>query len=404
MIVSGEAMRVAIDALRANKFRSALTMLGVVIGVASIILLVSIGEGANAYITKQFMELGTNILIVLPGKQKASGGPMTGLSTTYPLTYDDMVAVKRRVVAVKSAAPLIIGTGPVKYRNRKRSTTVIGTTYEMQAVRNLHVEVGSFVPRRAGDGKPNERVAVLGRTVKEELFGERNPLGAFIRINEARFRVIGIMERRGRSLGFDIDDIVFIPVGAAEKLFNTDSLFEFLVTIRSATLIPQATREIERELARRHHDTIDFTVIDQQEMIETFGTILNTLTYVVAGIAAISLLVGGIGIMNIMLISVSERTREIGIRKAIGAKGGDILAQFLTESATISVAGGIVGLSIGWGGGALLHWLVPALPVSVSLWSIGMAVGFSLAVGIFFGVYPARRAAQLDPIEALRYE
>jgi putative ABC transport system permease protein len=403
-MISQEAVRVALDALRANKFRSALTMLGVVIGVASIILLVSIGEGAKAYITKQFMELGTNILVVLPGKQKASGGPMTGLSTTYPLTYDDMVAARRRNVAIKEAAPLIIGTGPVKYRNRKRSTTVIGSTYEMQDVRNLHVEVGSFIPRRAGDAKPRERVAVLGRTVKQELFGEKNPLGQYIRINEARFRVIGIMERRGRSLGFDIDDLVFIPLGAAEKLFNTESLFELLVTVRTASLIPQAMRDLERELRHRHHDTVDFTVIDQAEMVETFGTVLNTLTYVLAGIAAISLVVGGIGIMNIMLISVSERTREIGIRKAIGAKRRDILEQFLTESATISLAGGVIGLGIGAGGGALIHWMVPSLPVQVSLWSVGMAVGFSLGVGIFFGVYPARRAAALDPIEALRYE
>jgi putative ABC transport system permease protein len=373
-------------------------------GVSSIILLVSIGEGAKTYITKQFMDLGTNILIVLPGKQKASGGPVTGLSTTYPLTYDDMVAARRRVYAIQQAAPLIMGTGSVKFANRKRSTTVIGTTYDMQDVRNLHVEVGSFIPRRAGDGKPRERVAVLGRTVKEELYGDANPLGSYIRINEARFRVIGIMERKGRSLGFDIDDLVFIPLGAAEKLFNTDALFEFLFTIRTASLIPQATKDIERELRNRHHDTVDFTVIDQAEMVETFGTVLNTLTYVLAGIAAISLIVGGIGIMNIMLISVSERTREIGIRKAIGATRSDIMAQFLTESATISVAGGLIGLGIGAGGGALVHWLVPSLPVSVSLWSICMAVGFSLAVGIFFGVYPARRAAALDPIEALRYE
>ena len=222
-MINAEAVRVAIDALRGNKFRSALTMLGVVIGVSSIILLVSIGEGAKIYITKQFMDLGTNILIVLPGKQKASGGPVTGLSTTYPLTYDDMVAAKRRVYAIQQAAPLIMGTGSVKHANRKRSTTVIGTTYDMQEVRNLHVEVGSFIPKRAGDGKPRERVAVLGRTVKEELFGDANPLGSYIRINEARFRVIGIMERKGRSLGFDIDDLVFIPLGAAQKLFNTEA-------------------------------------------------------------------------------------------------------------------------------------------------------------------------------------
>jgi putative ABC transport system permease protein len=399
----GEASRVALEALRANKFRSTLTMLGVIIGVASIILLVSIGEGAKAYITRQFMELGTNVLIVLPGKQKASGGPMTGLSTQYKITYDDMQATLRRSPAIAEAAPLVLGTGPVKWRNKKRATTIIGTTTHMQNVRNLHVEVGSFVPDR-GAQKPKERVCVLGRTVKEDLFGSANPLGEYVRINDGRFRVVGIMQKKGRSLGFDIDDIVFVPIGAAEKLFNTSSLFEFLVTARSQGDIPQATAQISRVMKRRHHNVEDFTVINQAEMIDVFGTVLTTLTYVLAGIAGISLVVGGIGIMNIMLVSVNERTREIGIRKAIGAKRRDVLLQFLAESATISVAGGVIGLAIGAGGGLAIHAAVPQLPVSVSLWAVGMAVGFSLAVGIFFGVYPAKKAAELHPIDALRYE
>jgi putative ABC transport system permease protein len=399
----GEAGRVAVEALRANKFRSTLTMLGVIIGVSSIILLVSLGEGARAYVTKQFMDLGTNVVIVLPGKQKASGGPVTGLSTQYKITFEDMVAVARRSPAVKQVAPFIIGTAPVKWKNRQRATSVIGTTFEFQDIRNLHVEVGQFFPAR-GTQKPRERVCVLGRKVKEEIFGARNPLGEYVRINEGRFRVTGIMERRGRSLGFDIDDLVYIPVGAAEKLFNTQALFEFLAVARSQEAIPEVQREIARALKRRHHNVEDFTVIDQREMIEVFGTILRTLTYVLAGIAGISLLVGGIGIMNIMLVSVNERTREIGIRKAIGAKRRDVLAQFLAESATISLAGGVLGLAIGWGGGAAIHAAVPSLPVSVSLWAVLTAVGFSLAVGIFFGVYPAKKAAELDPIDALRYE
>ncbi len=398
-----EAIRTALETIRANKFRSFLTMLGIVIGVASIILLVSMGEGAKVYITKQFSDLGTNVLIVLPGKQKTTGGPMSGLSTRYKLTFEDAVAIARRAPAVERVAPLIIGASAVKVRNRKRETSIVGTTYAFQDVRNLHVEVGSFIPER-GVQKPRERVCVLGRRVKEDLFGAVNPLGDFVRINEARFRVIGIMERRGRSLGFDIDDLVYIPIGAAERLFNTEALFEILATARSQTLIPQAQREIARAIARRHHGVEDFTVIDQGEMLAVFGTVLRTLTYVLAGIAGISLLVGGIGIMNIMLVSVTERTREIGLRKAVGAKRRDILAQFLAESATISLAGGLVGLACGWGGGLAIHAAVPKLPVLVSGWSVVLAVGFSLAVGIFFGVYPARKAAQLDPIEALRYE
>jgi putative ABC transport system permease protein len=398
-----EAIRTALETLRSNKFRAALTMLGVVIGVASIILLVSMGEGAKAYVTKQFLDLGTNVIIVLPGKQKASGGPMTGLSTQYKLTFEDMVAVGRRSAAIERVAPLIIGTSPVKYKNRNRPTSIVGTTWDFQDIRNLHVEVGSFIPER-GAQKPRERICVLGRRVKEDLFGATNPLGQFVRIQEARFRVVGIMERKGRSLGFDIDDLVYIPIGAAEKVFNTDRLFEFLAKARSQTAIPQAEREIGRVLRRRHHNIEDFTVINQGQMVEVLGSVLTTLTYVLAGIAGISLLVGGIGIMNIMLVSVKERTREVGLRKAIGAKRRDILTQFLAESATISLAGGVIGIVLGWGGGVAIHAGVPKLPVVVSAWSVALAVGFSLAVGVFFGVYPARKAAELDPIEALRYE
>jgi putative ABC transport system permease protein len=290
----------------------------------------------------------------------------------------------------------------VKYRNRARNTTIVGTNYDFQDIRNLYVEIGSFVPEKKV--KYGSRLCVLGRKVKKELFKDENPLGRFMKIGESRFRVIGIMEKKGRSLGFDIDDLVFIPVGAAEKLFNTNRLLEILVAAHSTGEVDQVVREIKEVLVKRHRDTEDFTVIKHAEILGTFNMVLLTLTYVLGGIAGISLVVGGIGIMNIMLVSVGERTREIGLRKAVGAKKRDILAQFLIEASTLSCIGGLVGIALGIGLANLLTAIVPELPTRISLWAVTMATTFSLAVGIFFGVYPARKASQLNPIDALRYE
>jgi putative ABC transport system permease protein len=398
-----EAFALALEMLLANRVRSILTTLGVVIGVAAIILLVSLGEGATAYITREMTGLGTNLLIITPGKTQTSGGFHPPLaSTVRKLTYEDAVALRRRGTLLTDAVPVVIGSGKVRYQGASRDTSVIGVTPEFQRVRNLFVEIGQFVGE--GDVEGRRRVVVLGRTVKRELFGEENPLGQFVTLADSRYRVIGIMERKGMSLGFDIDDLVFIPVKSAQDLFDTDRLFEILASVRSPEEVDQAIRQTKDILMRRHGNREDFTVVSQGAILSSFTTILKILTAVLGGIAGISLLVGGIGIMNIMLVSVRERTREIGIRKAVGARRRDILGQFLLESVVLSSLGGGLGILVGIGGAKGLSFFFTYLPTHVSLWAVLMAVGFSAAVGVFFGVYPARRAATLDPIQALRYE
>lgn len=396
-----ETIRVAFDALSANKMRSSLTMLGVIIGVASVILLVSIGEGSKDYISEQFAGLGTNLLILTPGKVETRG-MLPPVSTTKKLTYADAEALKKRGYPLRLVAPIVFGTGKTKYANRSRDTIIIGVTYEFQEARNIHVEVGSFITN--SDVEAERKVVVLGRKVVTELFGTSNPLGKMVKLNESSYRVVGIMEKKGESLGMDLDDVVFIPVKSAQTLFNTDRLFEIIISIATAEEIEKGTKIITQILKKRHDGKEDFTITSQMAMLSTFQTILTSMTFVLAGIASISLIVGGIGIMNIMLVSIKERTREIGIRKAVGAGRKDILSQFLIEAVTLSSIGGVIGIAVGGGIAYSLNFLFPALPISISGWSVSLAFGFSALVGVFFGVYPAHKAAALHPIEALRYE
>jgi len=398
-----ETFRVAFEAIVSNKVRSGLTMLGVIIGVMAVILLVSIGAGAQAYITKELTGLGTNLLIITPGKTSTRGGfhpPSAG--TVRKLTYDDSQALRRRAWLLTDAVPLVFGTGKIKYQNMGRDIMIIGTTPEFQRVRNLFVATGSYISQ--GDVDSKSKVIVLGTKVKEELFGTENALGKVVILSDARYRVVGVMLKKGTSMGMDIDDIVYIPVTSGQELFDTDSLFEIIASTPRAEDVDRAIAQIKDVLIKRHAHKEDFTIQTQGAMLETMNTILGVLTAVLGGIAGISLLVGGIGIMNIMLVSVRERTREIGIRKALGARNSDILAQFMIEAITLSGAGGVIGIILGVGLALIIPVFIDVLPTSVSLWSIMMAFFFSAAVGIFFGVYPARKAALQDPIQALRYE
>lgn len=394
----------AFQTLFANKLRSALTMLGVIIGVSAVILLVAVGEGAKSYISKELAGLGTNILIITPGKMETKGG-FGGfpVGTTHKLTMGDAKVLERRAHTLTGVAPIVIGAMTIKYKNLTRNTTVIGTNHEFPRIRNIYVEIGDFISQE--DVEIHRKVVALGRTVKEQLFGDANPLGSIVTIGDSRYRVIGIMQKKGTQFGVNIDDVIFVPVTSGQELFDIDNLFEILVQSREGDdKISFAEKDIKDILMHQHANREDFTINSQNAIMATAGNILNILTYVLGGIAGISLVVGGVGIMNIMLVSVKERTREIGIRKAVGARRGDILRQFLIESIIISLSGGIIGIIFGGSIALAIPYIVPALPIMVSTWSVTTAFTFSFMVGIFFGVYPAMEASRLDPIEALRYE
>jgi len=397
-----EIVKMSRDTILINKGRAFLTILGVVIGVAAVILMVSIGEGARRYIKSEFSALGSNILVVVPGKTAKEGGTHMGTSVVRKLVYDDAILIKRRSRYIQASVPVIVGTSLIKYRGHSRYTYVVGVSEEYFAIRNLRIDSGrSFT---ASDINSKRQVCVLGRTVKKDILGDINPLGKMLTIGESKYRVVGLMAPKGVTLGFDFDDVVFIPVTAAMSLFDTDSLFDITIKVRNERDIELAKRDISETLTKRHAGQEDFTILSQDDMLAVMEKVLKIMTAVLGGIASISLIVGGIGIMNIMLVSVKERTREIGLRKAVGAKNRDILFQFLIEAVVLSAVGGSLGILLGVVGSYIIPIFVSFLPTKLSWWSVFMAFFFSAGVGIFFGVYPARKAATLDPINALRYE
>ncbi len=396
-----EAIAEAGRSLRANKLRSALTMLGVVIGVGAVILLVSLGHGVELFIKMQFSDIGTNLIVVQPGKVETRGfGPPPG-GGVKKLTTDDVEAIRRSARHVRGATSLLIGAALVEHGAFGRSLNVIGTDASWVEVFKVRAEVGRFFAE--GDVLAQRRVAVIGRKVQQELFGTRNPLGEPITVAGSRFRVIGVTAAKGNALGIDFDDLVYIPIPVAQRLFNTDGLFGMRLRASNEEALSDAAEEAREILTERHGEE-DFTLITQDEMFKTLESILGMLTIFLSGVAAISLVVGGIGIMNIMLVTVRERTREIGLRKALGARRRDILLQFLIEAVVLSTLGGSIGIAIGAGGPQLLHFFVPQFPAITTSWAILVAFCFSLGVGVVFGVFPARQAARLDPIEALRYD
>ncbi len=396
---AGDLVAFSAGALRGHRLRSSLSLLGVAIGVASVVLLTSLGEGARLYVTGEFASLGTNLVIVLPGKTETTGMTPFISSTPHDLTLEDCDAIARRVRQVRRIAPLAFGTAPVRLGERSRDVAVAGTTAEFLGVRHIRLQVGRYLP--AGEAARGQKVCVIGSKVQRELFGAQNPLGEALRLGQERFRVIGVMAPRGVSIGMDLDDIVQIPVSQALRMFNQSGLFRILVEIRSNAEIPAARAAILGVLRERHGGVEDVTLLTQDSVLSTFARILAILTAALSGIAAISLTVAGIGIMNVMLVSVSERTPEIGLLKALGVTRRQIVSVFLVEAAILSTGGGAAGLAAALGAAGLLRKIFPAFPVQPPGWAVVAAVAVSLSVGLAFGAMPARRAARLDPIRAL---
>ena len=392
-----DLFRFSAGALRGHRLRTFLSLLGVAIGVASVVMLTSLGEGARLYVTGEFASLGSNLLIVIPGKTETTGGAPLVSTAPHDLTMEDMETVRRRVRHVRRIAPAVIGTGTVARGERKRQTVIVGTTNEIRGIRHIDMGVGRFLPAGVTDAP----VCVIGAKIQTELFDNRNPLGETIRIGGRRFRVIGIMAAHGTSIGMNLDEVVEIPVDTAMRMFNRTSLFRILIEVDSHEEIEATRKAVISVLTQRHDGEEDITVLTQDAVLSTFDQILKILTAALAGIAAVSLTVAGIGIMNVMLVSVSERTREIGLLKALGVTRLQVVSVFLLEAAIISTTGGLAGLAAGFAAGRFLQHLYPDFPVQPPVWAVVTALVVSFSVGLLFGGLPARRAAALDPVEAL---
>ncbi len=399
-------LRLALRALSRNKLRSSLTMLGIIIGVGAVIATVSIGQGAEYLVQQGIQSMGTNAVFISAGSNKP-GGARQGSWAVKTLTIEDMNAVVREVPLIKEAAPAVVSRVQVVYQNQNWNTTIQGTTGNYFQIRNWPVEAGSVFGDEEVDSAAN--VCIVGTTVAKVLFAEENPVGKQIRIRDLPFRVVGVLESKGQSvMGDDQDDRMFAPYTTVQKKIAGITWIQF---INASAISPEASNAavapITALLRDRHRirpgDDDDFFVRTQSEVADLANSTNRVMTLLLGSIASVSLLVGGIGIMNIMLVSVTERTREIGVRMAVGATESDVQLQFLVEAVTLSMAGGVVGIGFGLIGSALISNFL-SWPTLISVKAMIIAAIFSAAVGVFFGYYPARKAAQLDPIEALRYE
>ena len=406
-----QSVRIAVRSLRVNMMRSMLTMLGIIIGVGAVIAMVAVGAGAQARVAEQIQSLGSNLIYVMSGSSR-SGGSRLGQGTQQTITIDDAAAIAREVPAVQVAAPSVRGTAQVVYGNLNWATGVQGVTPDYLEARDWPLLDGrSFTPEDV-DGAT--KVVLMGQTTAVNLFGDGDPIGQIIRVKNVPFTVVGLLSRKGQnSWGQDQDDIILVPLSTAKKKVlgasrsNPRAVGSISIKIRPDEDMVEAESQIRSLLRQRHRvqpmQDDDFILRNLAEILQTQEESSKVMTYLLAAIASVSLLVGGIGIMNIMLVSVTERTREIGLRMAVGARGRDILAQFLVEAVTLSLIGGLIGIALGLGGSSAISYFAEWRTV-VAPQSIAVAFCFAAAIGIFFGFYPARKASRLDPIESLRYE
>jgi putative ABC transport system permease protein len=411
MTAAWQSVRIALRSLRVNKLRSALTMLGIIIGVGAVIAMVAVGAGASARVAEQIQSLGSNLIIVLSGSVN-TGGVRIGQGSQLTITEDDSAAIAREIPAVQVSAPSVRGNTQVVFGNLNWYTGVQGVTADYFEARDWSVVNGRPIGPEDVDGAT--KVVLLGQTTAVNLFGDLDPLGQIVRIKKVPFTVVGLLDSKGQnSWGQDQDDIVIIPISTAKKKVlgksnsNPRAVGAISVKIRAGEDMSEAEGQLRELLRQRHrlqpNQDDDFNVRNLSEILQTQEESSKVMTYLLAAIASVSLLVGGIGIMNIMLVSVTERTREIGLRMAVGARGRDILGQFLIEAVTLSLIGGVIGIAAGLGGAEALSYFAEWRTL-VAPQAIALAFGFAAAVAVFFGFYPARKAARLDPIEALRYE
>ncbi|MGK5085495.1 ABC transporter permease [Bdellovibrionota bacterium FG-1] len=398
-----EILKLAYEALISNKLRAGLTMLGMIIGVGAVVLLVSIGNGAKNYITHEFEGMGSNLIIVNPGKtDKKSGFGPPNSSVKRKLTIRDVEALERFSFNLDGVTGIVFGTGSVKTGEQTTNVSIMGARDSLTHIFNVKIGQGVFYSRE--EEEAGRRVAVLGYNVAHNLFGDESALGKLVKINESEHRVIGVTQKTGETLGFNMDDVVLIPTRDAMRVFNDDKLFGIRAKAKARVSVDDAVMEVKEILKQRHNGEEDFTVLTQVSMLQTMNTILGMLTFALGGIAMISMVVGGIGIMNIMLVSVTERTREIGIRRAVGARRKDVLRQFIAEALVLSLLGGLIGLLSSAAITYIIYFAVPKFDMRAPFWILIPAFAMSSVVGIIFGVWPAHKASQIETIDALRFE
>jgi putative ABC transport system permease protein len=379
--------------------RTLLMLLAMAIGVSSVVILSTLGDGARNYVIGQFSSLGTNLLIVLPGRSETVGGPPPLLGITpRDLTLDDAMSLQRSAI-IRYVAPISLGAAPVSRGRLEREVTILGSTPHLFHIRQLSMAQGRFLPE--GDNTRAASVCVLGYRIKQELFGNNSALGETVRIGDRRFQVLGVLAKKGQSVGMDMGDVVVVPVASAQALFNSASLFRIMIEVSDRDAILRAKNTVLKIIRERHEGEDDITVVSQDAVLATFDRIFTALTLTVTGIAAISIAVAGILIMNVMLIAVSQRRTEVGLLKAIGARSDQIIALFLAESAILSIIGAALGLLLAAAGTWVIARLFPDFPLAVPLWAILASVGVSVGTGLAFGVLPAMRAARLDPVLSL---
>jgi putative ABC transport system permease protein len=394
-----DIFRNAYDAVRVQLLRSLLIILAMSIGITSVTVLIALSESARNYIVNEFESLGSHLVIILPGKNETTGGPPPIFGETpRDLTLEDAKALKQSPY-IREIAPLTIGVAPVTAGGLERETNVFGSTHELIEVRHLKMSLGSFLPKVDADQAVS--VCIIGKTIMDELFPNRSPLGKWLRINDRRFRVIGVLAAEGQSVGVDFDEMVIVPVASAQILFNTQSLFRILIETKSQQGMERAVEDAKKIIKMRHEGEEDITIITQDSVVAAFNNILLALTMVVACVGGISLFVAGILVMNVMLVSVTQRTTEIGLLKAIGATRGQIQGMFLAEAVLLSLAGALFGVAVGQFIIIAIGNMYPAFPIMLPAWGLLSALFVSMSTGLIFGVLPARKAAGFDPIVAL---